>query len=351
MSNLGFQTIYRHLNARPDVVCERVFLPDPADITEMQRTQAPPFSLESQRPLTDFHMIGFSVTYEGDYINVVRLLDLAGIPVPGGRPPVPRPAGAHGWRLRLLQPGAGGALHGLHRGGRGRGAGRRADRGLPRAVPRSRELPGPAPVGPRRVRAGALRDPPRRRRHPGRGDGGAGRAAHRDQAPAARRQRVPDDCRREDAQRRVRPHGAARGRQGVWPRLSVLPGGPGVPARAPPQRGRPAPDHRAAGRRGREADRAGGRLRVGLPVDRRSPEDRRGQRHGAIDLLAASRQPHRGAGRLAGPRRAPHAHDRARGRHRAVAPRHPQGDHRRADPGRLRSRAGPGHSRISRRTS
>ena len=29
MSNLGFQTIYRHLNALPDVVCERVFLPDP----------------------------------------------------------------------------------------------------------------------------------------------------------------------------------------------------------------------------------------------------------------------------------------------------------------------------------
>ena len=81
MSNLGFQTIYRHLNALPDVVCERVFLPDPADIVEMQRTQSPPFSLESQRPLTDFHMIGFSVTYEGDYINVLRLLDLAGIPL------------------------------------------------------------------------------------------------------------------------------------------------------------------------------------------------------------------------------------------------------------------------------
>ena len=81
MSNLGFQTIYRHLNALPDVVCERVFLPDPADVVEMQRTQSPPFSLESQRPLTDFHMIGFSVTYEGDYINVLRLLDLAGIPL------------------------------------------------------------------------------------------------------------------------------------------------------------------------------------------------------------------------------------------------------------------------------
>src|SRR5437867_12687323 len=32
MSNLGFQTIYRHLNALPAVVCERVFLPEPAEI-------------------------------------------------------------------------------------------------------------------------------------------------------------------------------------------------------------------------------------------------------------------------------------------------------------------------------
>jgi len=81
MSNLGFQTIYKHLNALPDVVCERVFLPDAADIAELARTRSAPFSLESQRPLTDFHMIGFSVTYEGDYINVLRILELAGIPL------------------------------------------------------------------------------------------------------------------------------------------------------------------------------------------------------------------------------------------------------------------------------
>src|SRR6266404_1758364 len=81
MSNLGFQTIYRHLNALPDVVCERVFLPEPADLEEMRRTSTPPQSLESQRPLTDFQLIGFSVTYEGDYVNVLRLLELAGIPL------------------------------------------------------------------------------------------------------------------------------------------------------------------------------------------------------------------------------------------------------------------------------
>ena len=81
MSNLGFQTIYRHLNALPDVVCERVFMPEPLDLDEMRRTATPPLSLESQRPLTDFQLIGFSVTYEGDYVNVLRLLEMAKIPL------------------------------------------------------------------------------------------------------------------------------------------------------------------------------------------------------------------------------------------------------------------------------
>jgi len=81
MSNLGFQTIYRHLNAIPDVVCERVFVPESQDLEEMRRSATPPFSLESLRPLTDFHLVGFSVTYEGDYINVLRLLAMAGIPL------------------------------------------------------------------------------------------------------------------------------------------------------------------------------------------------------------------------------------------------------------------------------
>jgi radical SAM superfamily enzyme YgiQ (UPF0313 family) len=81
MSNLGFQTIYDHLNALPHAVCERVFFPDPEDVDEYARTGTPPFSLESQRPLADFDLIGFSVTYEGDYINVARLLRMAGLPL------------------------------------------------------------------------------------------------------------------------------------------------------------------------------------------------------------------------------------------------------------------------------
>jgi radical SAM superfamily enzyme YgiQ (UPF0313 family) len=81
MSNLGFQTVYERLNALPAAVCERVFFPDPEDADEFSRTGTEPFSLESLRSLREFDIVGFSVTYEGDYINVLRLLRMAGIPV------------------------------------------------------------------------------------------------------------------------------------------------------------------------------------------------------------------------------------------------------------------------------
>src|SRR5437660_2135917 len=80
MSNLGFQTIYRHLNAMPDVVCERGFMPEPADLDEMQRAQMTPFSLESLRPITEFYIVGFSVSYVVDYANVLLRLVMSRFP-------------------------------------------------------------------------------------------------------------------------------------------------------------------------------------------------------------------------------------------------------------------------------
>src|SRR5678816_15294 len=54
MSNLGFQTIYEHLNTLPYAVCERVFFPDPEDVDEFARTGTAPFSLES--PVSYTHL-------------------------------------------------------------------------------------------------------------------------------------------------------------------------------------------------------------------------------------------------------------------------------------------------------
>jgi radical SAM family uncharacterized protein len=80
MSNLGFQTLYQILNADDDVVCERVFLPEPEDLQEYRNTQTPLFSLESQKPLSSFDILAFSISFENDFLNILTLLDLAHIP-------------------------------------------------------------------------------------------------------------------------------------------------------------------------------------------------------------------------------------------------------------------------------
>jgi len=81
MSNLGFQTLYRLFNAEDDVVCERAFLPDPEDLQEYQNSQTLPFSLESQKPLSEFDLIAFSISFENDFLNVLTLLGLARLPL------------------------------------------------------------------------------------------------------------------------------------------------------------------------------------------------------------------------------------------------------------------------------
>jgi radical SAM superfamily enzyme YgiQ (UPF0313 family) len=80
MSNLGFQAVYAQLNAHPDIVCERGFLPDPEELKEYGKSRTPLLSLESRRPLADFSVIAFSVSFESDYLHIPRIFSLAGIP-------------------------------------------------------------------------------------------------------------------------------------------------------------------------------------------------------------------------------------------------------------------------------
>jgi radical SAM superfamily enzyme YgiQ (UPF0313 family) len=74
MSNLGLHAIYRLLNSYNDIVCERAFW-------EIENRDKPPLSIESQRPLSDFAVIAFSVSYELDYFNIVKILRASGIPL------------------------------------------------------------------------------------------------------------------------------------------------------------------------------------------------------------------------------------------------------------------------------
>lgn len=80
MSNLGFQTMYRLLNGEEDIVCERFFLPPKQELVELAAAKAPLLTLESQTPVGDFDVIAFSVSFEWDYVNVLTLLRMAGVP-------------------------------------------------------------------------------------------------------------------------------------------------------------------------------------------------------------------------------------------------------------------------------
>jgi radical SAM superfamily enzyme YgiQ (UPF0313 family) len=75
MSNLGFQTVYHRLNRLPNVVCERLFLPESEDMAAASSGPGP-LSVESQRPMADFHIVAFSLAFENDFTNLVHLLQL-----------------------------------------------------------------------------------------------------------------------------------------------------------------------------------------------------------------------------------------------------------------------------------
>jgi radical SAM superfamily enzyme YgiQ (UPF0313 family) len=75
-SNLGFLSIYRYLNEPDDIRCERFYFEDQA---------YPPKKLfqsfETKKSLKDFDCIAFSLSYELDLVNVIKILSSSGIPV------------------------------------------------------------------------------------------------------------------------------------------------------------------------------------------------------------------------------------------------------------------------------
>ncbi len=81
MSHQGLQILYHLVNARENLLAERVYAPD-RDLEELLRTHGLPlFSLESRRPLAEFDVLGITLPYELCYSNVLTILAAAGIPL------------------------------------------------------------------------------------------------------------------------------------------------------------------------------------------------------------------------------------------------------------------------------
>ncbi len=91
MSNLGFQSMYGWLNREESVVCERVFLPDDQEAALYKQSGIPLLTLETQRVVAEQDVVAFSVSFENDYLNILKLLELARIPLLSSRRSEPAP--------------------------------------------------------------------------------------------------------------------------------------------------------------------------------------------------------------------------------------------------------------------
>lgn len=81
MSHLGLKILYKIINDLPYASAERAFHPWLDLEKEMKHKGLLLSSLETQRPLKDFDILGFSLQYELSYTTVLNMLHLAGIPI------------------------------------------------------------------------------------------------------------------------------------------------------------------------------------------------------------------------------------------------------------------------------
>ena len=83
MSNLGLHIIYEEINLRNDSVCERIFLPEKKELEAYDKTKTPLMSVETQRPMHQFDVVAFDVTFEMDYFNIPLMLRHGRVPIIG----------------------------------------------------------------------------------------------------------------------------------------------------------------------------------------------------------------------------------------------------------------------------
>ncbi|MGB7087407.1 MAG: TIGR03960 family B12-binding radical SAM protein [Phormidesmis sp.] len=80
-SNLGHIILYSILNAQPRQLCDRAYLPAADLAQKLKDSQTPLFAVESQRSLSEFDILGFSLSYELGATNILEMLSLGQIPL------------------------------------------------------------------------------------------------------------------------------------------------------------------------------------------------------------------------------------------------------------------------------
>ena len=81
MSYLGMQILYKTLNDREKIYCERVFAPGVDMEALMREENMPLMTLETKTPLGEMDFVGFTLQYEMSYTTVLNMMDLAQLPL------------------------------------------------------------------------------------------------------------------------------------------------------------------------------------------------------------------------------------------------------------------------------
>jgi len=81
LPNQGLQILYEILNERDDAVAERAYAPWTDLEGVMRDRRIPMFSIDSHRAAGSFDVIGFNLSAELTYTNLLNMVDLAGVPV------------------------------------------------------------------------------------------------------------------------------------------------------------------------------------------------------------------------------------------------------------------------------
>lgn len=81
VSNLGVRVLYYVVNKEDGLVADRAYAPEFDCKDALEKNNVKLYAVESKKPLKGFDFVGFSLQYELAYPTVLKMLDLADIPV------------------------------------------------------------------------------------------------------------------------------------------------------------------------------------------------------------------------------------------------------------------------------
>lgn len=92
-SNLGHIILYGLLNQNEGLLCDRAYYPAADMAAMLQRHDKLLFGVESRRPLNEFDILGFSLSYELGGTNILDMLQMSSIPLSWKERNAAEPAG------------------------------------------------------------------------------------------------------------------------------------------------------------------------------------------------------------------------------------------------------------------